>query len=273
MRKILTALVSAFALSALCGTPAMASYSPEDPVPLPTDNRIVTFTYSADAVYTLLTMVGGETHIELEPGEGVTEKPAFGDSIQWRVSGGPTNLYVKPVRPGIMTTMTLVTNKRTYEFELRASPAGGKFYQKVSFFYPEEAQAVKLRAQADATAFIKEKTRLDDQVLSSNPDPSSYHYGYSIKGDAPFRPLEVLDNGVKTFIHLPVVQDLPALFLVDGNDKPQLVTYRVRGDNFIVMDRVADRFQLKLNDQIVTITSDRAPKHWWDRMNSGSNAN
>ncbi|MGF6440597.1 TrbG/VirB9 family P-type conjugative transfer protein [Paraburkholderia youngii] len=273
MRKILTALAAYCALAILCATSATASYSPEDPVPLPTDNRIVTFTYSADAVYTLLTMVGAETHIELEPGEGVTEKPAFGDSIQWRVSGGPTNLYVKPVRPGIMTTMTLVTNKRTYEFELRASPAGGKFYQKVSFFYPEEAQAVKLRAQAEATAFIKEKTRLDDQVLSTSPDPSNYHYGYTIKGEAPFRPLEVLDNGVKTFIHLPSIQDMPALFLLDGNDKLQLVTYRVRGDNFIVMDRVADRFELKLNDQVVTITSDRAPKSFWGRLTSGSSSN
>lgn len=258
-------------LTTLMAPQAWAAYGPEDPVPLPTDNRIVTFTYSKDAVYTVLTEVGAATHIELAPDEGVVEKPAFGDSIEWRVSGGPSNLYVKPVRPGIMTTMTLVTNKRVYELELRSSPAGGKFYQKVTFYYPEDEQAVQLRAQAQAQDFIKEKTRLSDQVLSPGTDPSSYHYGYKIDGDAPFRPLEVLDNGTQTFIHLPKIQDQPALFLLDANSKLELVDYHIRGDNFVVMDRIADRFELKLNDQVVTITSARAPKHWWDRLNNSGN--
>ncbi|MFP3637937.1 TrbG/VirB9 family P-type conjugative transfer protein [Paraburkholderia sp. SIMBA_054] len=250
---------------------ANAAYGPEDAVPLPTDNRIVTFTYSADAVYTLLTMAGSGTHIELGADEGITEKPGLGDTIQWRVSGGPKNLYVKPVRPGLMTTMTLVTNKRTYEFELRSSPVGGKFYQKVGFVYPEEEQALQLRAQSQAQAFIAEKTRLNDQILTPPADPSTYHYGYTIEGDAPFRPLEVLDNGSKTYIHLPHIQDQPALFLLDSNNKLQLVDYHIRGDDFVVMDRLADRFQLKLNDQVVTITSDRAPKRWWQRSSPVAN--
>ncbi|MBN3761062.1 TrbG/VirB9 family P-type conjugative transfer protein [Burkholderia sp. Ac-20365] len=237
-------------------------------MPLPTDNRIVTFTYSSDAVYTLLAMQGAATHIELGADEGITEKPGIGDSIQWRVSGGPKNLYIKPVRPGLMTTMTLVTNKRTYEFELRSSPVGGKFYQKVGFVYPDEEQALQLRAQSQAQAFIAEKTRLNDQLISPSGDPSTYHYGYTITGDAPFRPLEVLDNGSKTFIHLPHIQDQPAVFLKDGNGKLQLVDNHMRGEDFVVVDRLADALVLKLNDQEVTITSDRAPKHWWQRSAS-----
>jgi type IV secretion system protein VirB9 len=255
----------ALTVAAVVASPAYAGYSPEDPVPLPTDNRIVTFTYSPDAVYTLLTENGSGTHIQLGTDEGIVEKPALGDTIQWRVSGGPKNLYVKPVRPGLMTTMTLVTNKRVYEFELRSSPAGGKFYQKVGFVYPEEEQAVQLRAQMQAQQYIAEKTRLSDQIISPAADPSSYHYGYTVTGDAPFRPIEVLDNGSKTFIHLPHVQDLPALFLVNGKDKLELVHYRPAGADFLVMDRIADRFELKLNDQVVMITSDRYPQHWWQR--------
>jgi P-type conjugative transfer protein VirB9 len=264
MRKVLLGLLAFAALGS--SATVWAAYSPEDPVPLPTDNRIVTFTYSPDAVYTILAEPGDATHIQLGDDEGVVERPAFGDSIEWKVSGGPRNLYVKPVRAGIMTTMTLVTNKHVYEFELRASPAGGKFYQKVQFFYPEEENAVKLRAENQASQYIAEKTRLNDQVIAPSEDPTHFHYGYTISGDAPFRPLEVLDNGTKTFIRLPAVQDQPVLFLKGKDGNLELVDSHIRGDNFIVMDRIADSFVLKLNDQEVTITSDRAPKSWWSRL-------
>ena len=40
---------------------------------------------------------------------------------------------------------------------------------------------------------------------------------------------------------------------------------RPAGADFLVMDRIADRFELKLNDQVVMITSDRYPQHWWQR--------
>ncbi|KAF7963347.1 hypothetical protein AWV80_10485 [Cupriavidus sp. UYMU48A] len=48
--------------------------SADTPVPSPFDNRIVTFTYSQDVVFTLLTQAGVATHIRLDAGEGVTEK-------------------------------------------------------------------------------------------------------------------------------------------------------------------------------------------------------
>lgn len=238
----------------------------ETPMPSPFDDRIVTFTYSSDAVYPLLTQMGEATHIQLQPGEGVTEKPVLGDTIQWRVSGGPTNLFVKPVRSGISTTLTLVTNKRTYEFYLVASDAGGKFYQQVSFEYPDDVKEVQLKAQAQAESFITEKRRLDGQVLTPALDPTSFHYGYKISGDAPFRPIDVFDDGTKTFFRLPNVQDLPAVFIQDDKKHLELIVTRPHG-NFIIADRIADRFVLKLDDQQITVESDRI-KHWW---NIGSN--
>ncbi len=259
--QIRTVLVCAMLVAS--GGAASAGQSPvEHPYPLPTDDRIVQFTYSPDAIYTILAEKGEATHIQLAAGEGVTEKPALGDTYQWRVSGGPTNLYVSPLRPGISTTMTLVTNKRSYEFQLVSSPPGGMFYQKVFFDYPGVDHAVQLLAQAQATSFVAEKRRLDAQLMDPAADPTSYHYGYTITGDAPFRPVEVLDNGTKTFIHLPHTQDMPALFLEDSNGKRQLVAYRVHGD-FLIVDRIASCFVLQLNDQVVKITAKAATQHWW----------
>jgi len=241
----------------------------ETPLPSPFDNRIVTFTYSPDVVFPLLTQAGVATHIRLETGEGVTEKPTLGDTIQWRISGGPTHLYVKPVRSGISTTLTLVTNKRTYEFFLVASQPGGKFYQQASFMYPEEVREVQLQAQVQAESFIAEKRRLDAQLLTTPLDPTSFHYGYKLSGDAPFRPIDVFDDGKKTFFRFPRVQDIPAVFIPDDQKRLQLIVTRVDG-NFIIADRVGDRFVLKLNDQEVSVESDRI-KHWWNVGSSSSN--
>lgn len=242
--------------------------SADAPVPSPFDNRIVTFTYSQDVVFTLLTQAGVATHIRLEAGEGVTEKPTLGDTIQWRISGGPRHLFVKPVRSGISTTLTLVTNKRTYEFLLVASQPGGKFYQQASFMYPEEAREVQLQAQMQAETFIAEKRRLDAQVLTAPLDPTSFRYGYKLSGDAPFRPIDVFDDGKKTFFRLPNVQDMPAVFIPDDQKRLQLIVTRVDG-NFIIADRIGDRFLLKLNDQEISVESDRI-KRWW---NVGSSSN
>ncbi|VVE14048.1 TrbG/VirB9 family P-type conjugative transfer protein [Pandoraea terrigena] len=257
-------LTSAFlGLVALAHAKEGATRNPaETPTPSPFDDRIVTFTYSSDAVFPLLTQSGQGTHIQLERGEGVVEKPVLGDSIQWRISGGPTHLYVKPVRSGISTSLTLVTNKRTYEFYLVASDPGGKFYQQVSFNYPEEVKEVQLQAQARAESFITEKRRLDSQVLTPPLDPTSFRYGYEIKGDAHFRPIDVFDDGTKTFFRLPSVQDMPAVFVPDDHKRLQLIVTRLRG-NFIIADRIADRFVLKLDDQEVYVESGRG-KHWWN---------
>ncbi len=188
--------------------------------------------------------------------------------MQWRISGGPRHLFVKPVRSGISTTLTLVTNKRTYEFFLVASQPGGKFYQQASFMYPEEAREVQLQAQMQAETFIAEKRRLDAQVLTAPLDPMSFRYGYKLSGDAPFRPIDVFDDGKKTFFRMPSVQDMPALFIPDDQKRLQLIVSRVDG-NFIIADRIGDRFVLKLNDKEISVESDRI-KHWWNVGSSGN---
>ncbi|WP_321935258.1 TrbG/VirB9 family P-type conjugative transfer protein [Paraburkholderia sp. J8-2] len=256
------------AVPAALGPQVVVSSTAEVPVPSPLDDRIVRFTYSADAVFPLLAELNQDTHIQLEKGEGVVEKPALGDTMQWRVSGGPRNLYVKPVRAGISTSLTLVTNKRTYEFLLVSSAPGGKFYQQVSFDYPDDDAQVRLAAEQDATQFIAQKRHLESETLTPPLDPTSYHYGYTISGDAPFKPVAVFDDGRQTFFRLPNVQDLPAVFIPDSQGRLSLIVTRPKGE-FVVADRIADKFVIKSDDQVVTVESDRV-KHWWNRAFRGS---
>jgi type IV secretion system protein TrbG len=228
------------------------------PVALPADNRIVRFSYSPDVIYTILATVGYTTHIELQEDEGLTEDPSLGDTMQWRVSGGPRNMYIKPLRPDIVTSLTLVTNKRSYQFDLRSGPIDGKRYQKVAFDYPDEQQKIKLRDKVIAQATQAEVNRIQSQVVSADINPSKLNFSYDIKGDAEFKPVSVFDDGKFTYFKFSKIQSMPALFLVE-NDDLVLVNYVVKGDTFVI-ERIAPKFSLKLGSKEVLVNKHTS---WW----------
>ncbi|UTY55866.1 TrbG/VirB9 family P-type conjugative transfer protein [Massilia sp. erpn] len=221
--------------------------------PAPKENRIVTYNYSPDIIFRLLTLPEMHTHIQLAEDEGVIETPVVGDSLQWRVSGGPRNLYIKPLRHDLETSMTLVTNKRTYQFQLVAGKAAGEQYQKVSFLYPDRELEIRLRKEAEAGAAEAEKVRLADQVVAPNIDPATLDFAFDIEGNARFKPTAVYSNGQFTFLVMPDTQDSPAVFLLDEDNHPSLINYQVKG-RMIVVERYAQRLLLKLGAAEVRVT-------------------
>lgn len=224
------------------------------PTAAPKENRIVTYNYSPDIIFRLLTLPEMHTHIQLAEDEGVIETPVVGDSMQWRVSGGPRNLYVKPLRYDLETSLTLVTNKRTYQVQLvSGKSASGDAYQKVSFLYPDRDLEIKLRKDAEAGAVEAEKVRLADQVVAPNIDPTTLDFGFDIEGNASFKPTAVYTNGKFTFLVMPETQDSPAVFVLDEANNPSLINYQVKG-RMVVVERATQRLLLKLGATEVHIT-------------------
>ena len=113
--KITHKIVISIFLVASCAQAAPTHKKTQDidtaaqPIAAPKENRIVRYTYSPDVIFRILTTPTQHTHIELGEDEGLKEQPVTGDTVQWRVSGGPRNLYVKPLRDGLETSMTVVT--------------------------------------------------------------------------------------------------------------------------------------------------------------------
>ena len=252
--RIVAALLAAVATHAIA-EPAPASTGPAAAVASPFDNRIRTFTYSPDVVYNLHCAVGMTTQIALAPGEGLIEDPHIGDSLQWRVSGGPTNIYIKPVRPDLTTSLSLVTNKRIYQFQL-FSGSTSNYEQMVSFRYPVDEMRLKLQEQEQkqqiATLQAEAAAQKQAPLASLKINPENLHFGYEVKGDAAFRPENVFDDGRFTYLLMPHLQDLPAAFLVDAEGNLTLVNY-VRRGNYLVIERVASRLALKLGKAQIDI--------------------
>lgn len=192
--------------------------------------RILVQPYDSETPTEVTTLPGVPTDLQLAPHEQITGL-AIGDTIQWRVEELPGHLFIKPLRSGLFTAATLVTNQRVYPLLLRSTDPKGPWQLRVRWTVP-------------STNIIPE--------LGLTPHSLNRHY--TIKGQAEFRPHAVFDDGRFTWIDMGQPQVLPALFMV-GPDGPQLVNYLLHTHYFVVQ-RLMPRFLLKLGGTEVSVTNE-----------------
>jgi len=103
------------------------------------DTRIKTFLYSESDIYKVLVYNGFQTSVEFARGE-VIETISLGDSYAWKITPVDRRLFIKPLEENIHTNMTIITNYRTYQFELFSKApddyVDNNFAYVVRFFYP-----------------------------------------------------------------------------------------------------------------------------------------
>ncbi|MCK4118404.1 TrbG/VirB9 family P-type conjugative transfer protein [Ralstonia pseudosolanacearum] len=222
---------------------AMSPFNPfnggAEPVAMPGDSRLVVFTYSRDQIFRVLSAPLKGTTIEFADDEQIISEPAWGDSVRWESStDGVNHLHVKPSAPGLVNTLSVITNKRSYEFTLVSSPLGGIFYQKVRFRIPEPVMGkVKARTEGDAQA----GERAANAVGVS---PDKLNFDYAVSGSADFKPETVFDDGKALWMRMPAsVSEWPVALVKDGSD--YVVSNFIRRGDYLVLQRVADVVALR----------------------------
>ena len=250
--------VRRFIVTCLAILASHVAFAEQGPVVMPSDTKLVVFSFDANDTYTVMTMPGTVTDIQIGQDEQFVNM-ALGDTVQWEVAQQGNHVFVKPKKPNLFTSATLITSKRSYQLTLRSSPFGGKWMQRVSWQYPDILLFQQQMAEAAKDNAVKEQQRVKAQVVSESANPiQNLNFDYSIKGEASFKPAQVFDDGKFTWLRLPPnVPVMPSLFVKDG-DKYQLLTYHTDGKNLIKTDRLFDKAVLKLNDQEVEITNQAA---------------
>lgn len=243
--------VIACLLSVLCCAGAYAEMSP---TPLPGDARLVRFDFDPDNTYLILSKPTAVTHIEFSSDEEI-ETIAAGDTTNFDITATKNrrNLFVKPHVESLSTSMTVITDKRSYQFVIRSTSDGSKWYQRVSWRIPSTF-VIDEGGQSNS-AILADKGKqssVKSPEVSTGIDPERLSYEYEISGDAPFKPTVVSDDGIKTYIKMPKgLQELPVLFSVQDGQFT-LVNYSVRGD-FLVVHLVQDSFVLKIGRKEIKI--------------------
>lgn len=116
----------------------------------PSDARIRQLVYSEGDVYTITTRYGYQTNLVFSPKETI-ETISVGDKSVWQIIPAGNRIFIRPMEDGMITNMTVLTNRRSYQFDLKSlGPAEteGNIYV-ASFIYPEDIIAA---AQAAAEA-------------------------------------------------------------------------------------------------------------------------
>ena len=202
--------------------------------PVPGPDGAIQFLYGA-VQPSIVCAVMQVTDIELQAGEQINNI-SIGDSARWLVEPAVTgasvaevqHIILKPMDVGLETSLIVTTNRRTYHFRLKSHKT--QYMPKVSFIYPD-VQARFLALKERQTEEKEKNTIPETQEYLGNLD-----FAYRISGSAPWKPVRVYNDGVKTIIQMPPKMkqtEAPSLLVLNG-DEEVMVNYRLQGDRFIV---------------------------------------
>jgi type IV secretion system protein VirB9 len=223
--------------------------------PASADPRLVDKLYDPTEVV----RVEGRTNVQatIKFGEKETiENVAIGDSTKWQVTPNKRAnlLFVKPLAERATTNMTVVTDKRTYLFDLVASPAHKNPLYVLAFDYPQEVEEVQ---QAQADPALEPSTV--ELAAATDPyavlDPAELNFEWASDGARELLPERVFDDGDATFLAWPLGTPLPAILVRNEEGTEGPVNFAVRGD-VIVVDGVPREIILRSGDDLATLLNE-----------------
>jgi P-type conjugative transfer protein TrbG len=214
-------------------------------------NAIVQYAYEPGTLYQVYAQPMRITDIALEPGEKILGAPASGDVVRWLLALGKSmeggveqwHVYLKPTRPELETNLAINTDRRSYLLELHSY--ADTYMAAIVWHYPEDELA---RLQAQASEMAGQQKNAAPVVAID-----ALNFGYTIqvvKGDPAWTPVQVFDDGRRTFVRFPsamVLREAPALFVLRDSET-ELVNYRVKNDTYVI-DRLIDAAELRVGQK------------------------
>jgi type IV secretion system protein VirB9 len=198
------------------------------PAPGTGDPHIQSVLYDPDQVVRLQVAANYQLTVEFAADERI-ENIAVGDSGAWAVTANRRgdHLFIKTGGSGVTTNMTVLTDARSYTFEL----------QPLSGAAPNMAYTVRFRYPAPSVAVV---------ALNAVPPTAGR---YRLSGASAIRPQAIDDDGVHTYMTWAPDQPLPAVFAIDRLGHETLVNGAVRDGRFVI-DTVAKQLVFRLDEQI-----------------------
>ena len=213
------------------------------------DSRLRTIDYDPAAVVRLEGCQNFQTMITLASDEHV-ENVGVGDSAAWQVTPNKRGnlLFVKAIAPKGYTNMSVVSDKRSYSFELRTASESdcshGRITYELRFRYPpvqSSGTPVNPASPPDPNAFL--------------PVPEKRNAAYTFSGATDLVPIRVFDDGISTYMKWATGVTAPAVYALNSDNTESIVNYASRGDYFVV-EQVAPAFVLRRGELKTVLYND-----------------
>lgn len=221
-------MIRPFLAISLLAAPLVAQVQP---VSGPGDPRVQWISYDADQVTELRVAGGYVLLVELAPGEKI-DTIAIGSSAEWQVTAGKRGDFfvVKNTGSGNRTNLSIVSDSRTYNFELVGASSFGASPYNVRFRYGTPAAVI-------------EANEADTQ------------FEYRISGAERIRPSSISIFANRTILEWPAESPLPAIFMVqDGAES--LVNGEMQDGQFVIAG-TPDKLVFRLDKAMATAVRSR----------------
>ena len=219
------------------------------------DTRLTSRPYSGEEVVRIEGRSGVQATIMFADDEHI-ENVAIGDSTSWQVTPNKRAnlLFVKPLTPRARTNLTVVSDRRSYFFDLVAMPGGPALYV-LRFTYPDEPKAAKPLAAALAMTEDEAEAIASKPVAAPPPaaaDPATLNFAWAARGESKLIPARVYDDGAFTFLAWAASSPIPAFLVRNEKGEEGPVNFAVRGD-VIVIDGVPELIVLRSGKNAATL--------------------
>lgn len=222
------------------------------------DPRVRVVDYNPLNVIRLATFYGVSTHVQFAEGE-VIKDVAVGDDQAWKVVHRGNNLYIKPVATNADTNVTVVSDKRTYQFALvvQARPAkdsaawaNSNLIFSLAFRYPAD-DAAKAAASAKKEAVKSRMGEVKNKL--SDATKEGQNFDYWVAGADEISPTAARDDGRFIFLTFSSNRDMPAVYSVDADNKEALINTNVIDGNTIIIQRLVPKLVLRKGGAVASV--------------------
>lgn len=241
----------------------------------PYDSRVRVIDYNRMDVVKLSTFYGVSTHVQFADDESIKDV-AVGDDQAWNIVPRGNHLFIKPKARRADTNVTVITDKRVYNFALMVAPRSTKdetawrdpnLVYGLAFRYPEEEAAKLAEKIAKKEKEAELKRRWDtvkskfskvtkegalDFVDQDVTPIEQQNYDYWMAGSDEISPTAARDDGRFTYLAFSNNRDMPAVYSVNSSGKEALINTHVEG-NTIIVHRVVPSLKLRKGDAVVCI--------------------
>lgn len=215
------------------------------------DARLASRLFNPDEVVRIDGQIGVQASIAFAENEHI-ENVAIGDSNSWQVTPNKRAnlLFVKPLAARARTNMTVVTDQRTYFFDLVAGQSARPLYV-LRFSYPKTDKGADAGSQPAAMSALE--AAAVTQAEEARPvDPAQLNFAWRARGKTGLLPARIYDDGMATYLGWAAGTPLPAILVRDAKGVEGPVNFAVR-DDVIVVDGVPSVILLRLGKDLATL--------------------
>lgn len=225
MKKLALCITALLSLSTL---PAYADGMPD----LPVDSRIRILTYDPHDVYTVPTKYGYQTSIVFSHNEQITTV-SVGDRSMWQIVPSGNRIFIRPMDENLATNMTVITNIREYNFDIKSVTGGqtSNLYV-VQFRYPNESTASDTTSPAAVASAPSTPVTIPplDTQRSQNINEA-----YSYTGPDELAPSQVYDDGKTTYVLYEIMPSPAPRPIVTGpSGKTATAKHEIKGNKMTI---------------------------------------